>query len=223
VQLATVSSSPSSSGQGELLAERRLLADQVYDVLLTDIVRGVHPAGSRVQVDALASAMRVSRTPVREALTRLSWMRFVDVERNARTTVAEWGACEMRDRLRTAGRLGALVAADPSIDLTTIDPAPARTVDAVQGFLLLLDALVRRSANRVAADVVRDQLAPLVIFLRPDVLLHHGIDLAPTAARRDELMRELIAAAATGDRDGIVRLVGCFADTLASDLAPAVA
>ncbi len=52
--------------------ENRTLNEQVYDVLLRSIVdRHIKP-GERLLLEALAAQLRVSRTPVRDALSRLA-------------------------------------------------------------------------------------------------------------------------------------------------------
>ena len=50
---------------------RRGLRDQVYDAVLDLIVRGSVGPGERLRIDGLASTLKVSQTPVREALAHL--------------------------------------------------------------------------------------------------------------------------------------------------------
>lgn len=50
---------------------RRGLRDQVYDAVLDLIVRGSVAPGERLRIDGLAADLRVSQTPVREALANL--------------------------------------------------------------------------------------------------------------------------------------------------------
>lgn len=50
---------------------RRIAADDVTDVLRSDILEGRLPGGSRLQESRLARRLEVSRTPVREAISRL--------------------------------------------------------------------------------------------------------------------------------------------------------
>jgi DNA-binding GntR family transcriptional regulator len=52
--------------------ERVVLLDQVYEVLKERILDRVHAPGERLSIDALARELRVSSTPLREALRRLS-------------------------------------------------------------------------------------------------------------------------------------------------------
>ena len=82
--------------------ERRLRSDQTYDVVLEAIVVGAFAPGSKIAIDELAHDLQVSRTPLREALTRLSWVGMVSVARNARTKVADWSSKELADRVDRA-------------------------------------------------------------------------------------------------------------------------
>lgn len=50
---------------------RRGLRDQVYDAVLDLIVRGTVGPGERLSIDGLAGTLRVSHTPIREALANL--------------------------------------------------------------------------------------------------------------------------------------------------------
>jgi DNA-binding GntR family transcriptional regulator len=62
-------------------ATRRVLADEVVDAIRTAIVTGAIEAGTRLIEDELAAQLRVSRSPVREALVRLELEGLVVTER----------------------------------------------------------------------------------------------------------------------------------------------
>lgn len=47
------------------------LSDSVYEILLARLLDGSAPAGSTLNIDALARELAVSQTPIREALARL--------------------------------------------------------------------------------------------------------------------------------------------------------
>ncbi|MCB1476392.1 MAG: FadR family transcriptional regulator, partial [Rhodobiaceae bacterium] len=66
--------SPSMPAQESLPARRQQakLSDQIYEVVLTEIVQGRYPQGSKLPTEtALAEVFSVSRPVVREALARL--------------------------------------------------------------------------------------------------------------------------------------------------------
>jgi len=62
--------------------------DRVHDALLSDIVTGARPAGSRLVAARLAEELQVSRTPVREALIRLQREGFAQGDHNKGFAVA---------------------------------------------------------------------------------------------------------------------------------------
>ena len=58
--------------------DRSPLRDQVHRRLVEGILSGTHPPGTRMSDRSLAEALKVSRTPVREALLRLEHERLLD-------------------------------------------------------------------------------------------------------------------------------------------------
>ncbi|WP_406300125.1 GntR family transcriptional regulator [Embleya sp. NBC_00888] len=56
---------------GASLQRRKMLADDVYDVLRANLVANRVPPGSRLNLDRLAKELGVSNTPIRQALARL--------------------------------------------------------------------------------------------------------------------------------------------------------
>ncbi|HVP75153.1 MAG TPA: GntR family transcriptional regulator [Gaiellaceae bacterium] len=65
------------------------VVDQVYDVVRSRILSGDLPGGSRLPQTSLAEELGVSRTPLREALRRLSTEGLVELEANRGATVAQ--------------------------------------------------------------------------------------------------------------------------------------
>jgi DNA-binding GntR family transcriptional regulator len=70
-----------------LTLQRPNLADQVYERLVAGIVSGQLPAGSPLNVGDLARELRVSPSPVRDALQRMASEGLVVPGPNRRTTV----------------------------------------------------------------------------------------------------------------------------------------
>jgi len=64
------------------------VVDQVYAALRERILSGELPGGSRLRQTSLAEELGVSRTPLREALRRLSTEGLVELEANRGATVA---------------------------------------------------------------------------------------------------------------------------------------
>lgn len=68
---------------------RRLLRQDVYDALLEEFLSGDFAPGERIRDEEIALRLGVSRTPIREALTRLSAAGLVDTSPNRYTRVSE--------------------------------------------------------------------------------------------------------------------------------------
>jgi DNA-binding GntR family transcriptional regulator len=79
------------------------MGHSVYESLVSEIIRGIHPAGSRLRESDIAARLGVSRTPVREALQRLQVSGFVELTKDRGAQVAFWGDAELDDifELRT--------------------------------------------------------------------------------------------------------------------------
>ena len=204
--------------------DKQLLSDSVYERLLGDIITGRYEPEERLNVDAIAEEFGVSRTPVREALQRLSSGSFVEVVRNSRTQVSEWDASDRRDRLDVMGRLVCLVLGDPRLDIAALAATAERAgldddpaADA-QVFLDLAQLIVSTGVNRVAEYVLRELITPLRLFLRTGVLEEHGVDLVT-----DRLSRRFqLAAVLDAAQDGLPRQAEAFLGQYLIELAGAV-
>src|SRR5262249_61249086 len=64
-------------------------ADAVYEVLRACIIEGEFAPGQRLLSDAIASDLKVSRTPVREALRKLEAEGVIEASGRAGLTVRE--------------------------------------------------------------------------------------------------------------------------------------
>jgi len=70
---------------------RRLVPDEVFDQILTDVVDGELSAGESLPSERrLAEVLGVSRPAVREALQRMAMARLVEVRHGGATTVREF-------------------------------------------------------------------------------------------------------------------------------------
>ena len=73
------------------------LADQVYDLVKDEILSGKIPCGSKISEDSLATQFGVSRTPIREALKRLSTYGIVKMEPRSHSSVISLSEKESKD------------------------------------------------------------------------------------------------------------------------------
>jgi DNA-binding GntR family transcriptional regulator len=88
----SLSSSPSQSGRLRILS----VVDHVYEALRERILAGEIPRGTRLRQVALAEELGVSRTPLREALRRLSAEGLVEFSPNLGATVSQLDLGDMR-------------------------------------------------------------------------------------------------------------------------------
>lgn len=79
------------------LIARSPLRDEVYRQIVGRIHRGELPAGTRVRDTQVAAQLGVSRTPVREALLRLSREGILDADMGRGFRVRRLDATEMRE------------------------------------------------------------------------------------------------------------------------------
>lgn len=80
---------PLSDRLGPLTSQSIALGDRVYETISDAIVEGRLAPGERVSDKELAEALGVSRTPVREALQRLSWAGLIEMSPSRYTRVTE--------------------------------------------------------------------------------------------------------------------------------------
>lgn len=66
------------------------LAEKVYDILKDQIIRGHLVPGEKLDIYKLATEFHVSRTPVKEAINRLSLQGLITIESRKSTFVSIW-------------------------------------------------------------------------------------------------------------------------------------
>jgi len=76
---------------------RACMRDQVRDRILSRILSGEYPAGTRLKELAIAAECAVSQAPVREALRELEALGLVECERYRGTRVRSVDATELRE------------------------------------------------------------------------------------------------------------------------------
>ncbi|WIB59500.1 GntR family transcriptional regulator [Curtobacterium sp. MCLR17_007] len=181
---------------------RSLLRDAVFLRLLERILRGEYRRGQRLRLEALADDMRVSRTPVREALVPLEALRLVSVQRYVGVVIAPWSVEQMQERIR----LGCCMLAEPPATTGAtdehFDPAWIRDCLSEAGAFVELAAwLLRRAGSSVSADLLAAQRPVLDVFYTDDVALANGID---ADVDRRQRLRLLDRARDAAERDDLV-------------------
>jgi DNA-binding GntR family transcriptional regulator len=102
-------------------------AERALDTLREDILRGTLPAGARLGEVELADRLGVSRTPVREALSRLAAEGLVELVPNRGARVASWTV----DELEGVFALRSLL--EPQLTALAVPHATAADLDALEG------------------------------------------------------------------------------------------
>ncbi|WP_123673930.1 GntR family transcriptional regulator [Curtobacterium sp. PhB172] len=180
---------------------RSLLRDAVFLRLLDSVLRGEYRRGQRLRLDTIAEDMRVSRTPVREALVSLESHQLVTVQRYVGVVITQWTVGQMTERLRIARAL----VVDPPVGGTghddRFDPAWLRECWTEAGAFVELAAwFLRRRGASVSADWMLSQRTVLDTFFTDDVALANGIDAVVDRARRLDLVDQAVRAA---ERDAL--------------------
>ena len=62
--------------------KRKSLCDEVYDILVSQILREDYKTGEKIQIDHIAKDIGVSRTPVISALQRMVYEGFLESRPN---------------------------------------------------------------------------------------------------------------------------------------------
>ena len=87
-----------------------LLSQKVYQTLKKEIVKGFLKPGSKLSENQLAREMHVSRTPVREAMRKLTAEGLIKTNPNKTMTVSEVSLVDMKEVLLVRGALEGLAA-----------------------------------------------------------------------------------------------------------------
>ena len=88
---------------------RTSLREQVYAVLRDNLDAGEMRPGQKVDIDAVADRLAVSRTPVREALLRLEVEGFVTIRPRSGIVVRTLTETDIRNLYQMVGALEAAV------------------------------------------------------------------------------------------------------------------
>jgi DNA-binding GntR family transcriptional regulator len=202
-----------------LAADRRLLRNDVYAILLAGIVAGDLAPGERLKDAELTEALRVSRTPVREAISRLAQVGLIRTAPNRYTLVAPMDDVETR---RVIGVLGLLLPeairrsigdldVDTELELTVIAERLEREPTSSP-----IDALQRTTGAFLGG--IRDTvLAETIETLLPRFVRYVALsDVGAAAASRDRVLALTRALAASDGAavEVMEQMLGDLAKTL---------
>ncbi|ADB31589.1 transcriptional regulator, GntR family [Kribbella flavida DSM 17836] len=193
--------------------DRRLLRDDVYHRLRDAIVDGTFAPGEQLRDADLATWLGVSRTPIREALLRLSEAGLVVAQPGRSTTVSSLDLREIREARDVVAAMHELAVRDAVESLTQDDLEAMRAANDrfrvaieqndIEAALRADDELhgipVTVAANRALAAVL-DQFTPVV--RRAERLRFSSLGGRASLARHDDLIR--LCAAGDVDRAAAV-------------------
>ncbi|MFF1571657.1 GntR family transcriptional regulator [Leifsonia sp. NPDC058292] len=181
--------------------DRRLLRNDVYELLLERILRGDLKPGTRLKDTELTAWLLVSRTPVREALSRLSAIGLVATAPNRYTLVARLDSTEIASIAHILRLLYQGALAD-ALDTMSVE---------VELELDLLAGRLERDPQTNPVDVLRRVLT-LMLSMLPNRVLADTIE-----ALQLRVFRYLyLADSAAGQVAGAQRVAG-LARTIAVD------
>ncbi|WP_439692441.1 GntR family transcriptional regulator [Curtobacterium sp. SP.BCo] len=194
---------------------RNLLRDAVLTQLLDLVLRGVYRRGQRIQLEAIADDMGVSRTPVREALVTLENLQLVSVQRYVGVVIASWSVDHLTERIRIARAMILDPQAGATVRCDRFDVAWLRECATEGGAFAELGAwFLRRSAASVSGDWLASQRILLDMFFADDVALANGIDAVVARRERFRIVERATLAAERDDLAECARALVELADAL---------
>jgi DNA-binding GntR family transcriptional regulator len=183
----------------------RAAAEQAAQSLRDEILSGAIPSGARLGEAELAGRLSVSRTPIREALSRLAAEGLVELQPNRGARVATWTPEQLREIFELRLRLEpyAVRVAVPLLteeQLTELDELAAAMLDRDLGAIVELN----RRFHAIFIDAAGSP--PLAGALRgvthASVVHQNFHDYTPDALSRSLHHHvEMVAAARAGDGD----------------------
>lgn len=183
----------------------RPAAEQAAQSLRDEILSGAIPSGARLGEAELAGRLSVSRTPIREALSRLAAEGLVELQPHRGARVATWTTEQLREIFELRLRLEpyAVRVAVPLLNdeqLTELDELAAAMLDRDRTAIVELN----RRFHAIFIDAAGSP--PLAAALRGvthgSVVHQNFHDYAPDALSRSLHHHvEMVAAARAGDGD----------------------
>lgn len=158
-----------------LAADRRLLRNDVFEMLLERIMSGAFTPGERLKDADLTAWLQVSRTPVREALSRLASVGLIKTAPNRYTVVAPIVDAEISGAVAVLRRIYPdaiseailYVSDDAELELSLLAGRLERDLEAspAEAFHRLMAVMLSALHNHVLADTVETVHLRLIRYL----------------------------------------------------------
>ncbi|HEX3804679.1 MAG TPA: GntR family transcriptional regulator [Solirubrobacteraceae bacterium] len=197
-----------SLGASTKIEQEPTYANRIADMILTAIGTGQLEPGTLYSVRALAEALGVSRTPVREALLSLARQGMVRFERNRGVRIIEASTHELEELfvLRLSLEVPATYRATPrlspdglnAIRLNLADMHAAESHDD-EPLLMHHDRLFHKNILEASGN---SRLAAIVDQLRDAVLTRGASTVGRSRALRDILLEHATILTCLEQRDG---------------------
>ncbi|MBT2495828.1 GntR family transcriptional regulator [Microbacterium sp. ISL-59] len=196
-----------------LIRPRDLIRDQVFDHLAARIVAGELQPLEEIRDHELQAQFGVSRTPIREALIRLTEVGLIEMSANRYTRVAPVDFTDQADRAEAASALVAFCAYSAASSFTDAQVQHLdERIDALlrfhlnqsesrEGLMLwfeLWSAVADAGANRIISDVIDTRLRLHLTRVVYDIPLTRK-----RASRLSALLERLRRAVRERDRDRV--------------------
>jgi len=130
----------------------RPLHERVYDILISRMVAGSLSAGERLDAAEIASTLRVSRTPVKEALNRLAFEGLVSISPRRGTTVSMPTRQEIADLYDVMRMIGA-----HTVDAAVANKTPAHVAELRRLLKLWQEQVDGKSIRTYSTYLERDR------------------------------------------------------------------
>jgi DNA-binding GntR family transcriptional regulator len=207
----------------------RRLGDRVYQHIIEAIATNRLAQGAKIHEDEVAAQMRVSKTPVREALRRLEAEGFITVEPHRTPEVRRLKKSDIRDiydvreslerlavrtvaSLRPSAALAALESLQVSAETKLAVDAPLTITDSVAYNHEFHRLLFHGAGNT--------RLARLSQLIDVDVRRLSYLSVRVTGRQRDAVLqhRHILDAVKDGDRDVAEKLMAAHVSQARDDL-----
>jgi len=194
---------------GPVSVEGTALADQIFDIVGNAIVEGTLEPGEKVNDKELAAALGISRTPVREALQRLTWVGLVEVAPSRYTRVTEITDEMVQSTLEHMGMQASVALqlamrrmdADELIEALSILDRLIAASDANDGAAMMIDSLafIEYLVEKTANPVFMAMMAETSLLVARN--LRHIRPEEGSEVQRSKCFREMRNAMIMGDAD----------------------
>jgi DNA-binding GntR family transcriptional regulator len=191
---------------------RNPLGDQVYLNILQRIQRGTVAPGSKLRDTAIAAELGVSRTPVREALTRLAWEGLLSSDTGRGFRLPALDPVELREIGSVLAALEPLAldqSPEPSAERVTRLGDVVRRLEQTRGDIARCIELDDEFHRVLLADCPNRRLVGLTDSLRRGLrrYLHHYLERGGRVSLSSLQHSKIVEALRKGDRPAARQLL----------------